>query len=293
MKVRTLISVLILVLVGIVGVSYTLVSLRKAAAPPEPSRSPSLAEAPVRLYGRVEPLGREVFVGPLQPRRVSQIIVREGQSVKSGQVLLELESDVERQDVQVAKERVMELERRLDMILDELRRKEQLFPSGAISEVDYSQKTLEQKFLRQQIATAKAEVERRERELARLTLRAPVDGQVYKFDVRLGELLAPQDYQRIVLGKREKQIRIFVESFWLDKVHVGDRFTVRDGETLRDIGEGTVIDISEYVGARDFRTEDSLERLDTKYAQAILQMEGNTDIPLGKLVLCERKLMRQ
>jgi multidrug efflux pump subunit AcrA (membrane-fusion protein) len=288
MKARTLIIVLILVLVGVVGMSYTIVSLRKAAAPPEPSRTPSLAEAPVRLYGRVEPLGREVFVGPLQPRRVAQILVREGQSVKTGQVLLELESDVEWQDVQVAKERVMELERRLDMIADELRRKEQLFPSGAISEIEFSQKTLEHKFLRQQIATAKAEVERRERELARLTLRSPIDGHVYKFDVRLGELLTPQDFQRIVLGKREKQIRIFVESFWLDKVHVGDSFTVRDGETLRELGQGVITEISEYVGARDFRTEDSLERLDTKYAQAVLHLEGNTHIPLGKLVLCER-----
>jgi len=61
MKARTLIIVLILVLVGVVGMSYTIVSLRKAAAPPEPSRTPSLAEASVRLYGRVEPLGREVF----------------------------------------------------------------------------------------------------------------------------------------------------------------------------------------------------------------------------------------
>ena len=190
--------------------------------------------------------------------------------------------------MQVAKERVMELERRLDMIADELRRKEQLFPSGAISEIEFSQKTLEHKFLRQQIATAKAEVERRERELARLTLRSPIDGHVYKFDVRLGELLTPQDFQRIVLGKREKQIRIFVESFWLDKVHVGDSFTVRDGETLRELGQGVITEISEYVGARDFRTEDSLERLDTKYAQAVLHLEGNTHIPLGKLVLCER-----
>jgi hypothetical protein len=43
------------------------------------------------------------------------------------------------------------------------------------------------------------------------------------------------------------------------------------------------------VGARDFRTEDSLERLDTKYAQAILQVEGAATVPLGKLDLCVRE----
>ena len=140
---------------------------------------------------------------------------------------------------------------------------------------------------------AASEVEYKRRELDTLVLCSPMDGFLYKFDVRLGEQLNPDDYQRIVLGRREKQIRMYVESFWLDRVCVGDRFRIRDGETLARIGEGRVIDVSQFVGARDFRTEDSLERLDTKYAQAILHLDNRPDVPLGKLVLCERDLPRQ
>jgi membrane fusion protein (multidrug efflux system) len=288
MKLRRIIITLLLALVVIVGLNYIRVSLRKAAAPPEPSRTPSLADTPVRLYGRVEPLGREVFVGPTQPRRVTRVFVKEGQSVKAGQVLCELESDIERQAVQVAKERVVELERRIDLILDELNRIEDLVASGAVSTLEVSQKKLEVRLLRQQIETARAEVELRNRELDTLKLLATVDGHLYKFDVRVGEQLTPQDYPRIVLGKRQKQIRIYVESFWMDRLHVGDRLMVRDGETLLHLGDGEVIAVSEYVGARDFRTDDALERLDTKYGQAILLMKENADIPLGKLVICER-----
>ena len=122
-----------------------------------------------------------------------------------------------------------------------------------------------------------------------LVLRSPIEGFLYKFDVRLGEQLNPQDYQRIVIGKSEKQVRLFLESFWMDKVCVGNLFMVRDAETLRDVGVGKVVSISNYVGARDFRTDDSLERLDTKYAQAVLKLEEATSITIGKIVLCERQ----
>lgn len=288
MKPRSIVGLLLLVLVVIVGLNYMRLSLRKAAAPPKPSRTPSLEDAPLRVYGRVEPLGREVFVGPQQSRRVTKILVKEGQDVIAEQVLCELDADVERQQLQVALARVREIKRRLDLTIDDLNRKQTLMPSGVIPEFEYNQKSLEAQLIRQQIVTARAEVELIRRELDTLTLRSPITGRLYKFDVRLGELLTPQDDERIVVGEHAKQIRLYVESYWMDKVRVGDRFMVQDGETLRSLGMGKVVSVSGYVGARDFRTDDALERLDTKYGQAILRFDEAVDIPLGKLVLCER-----
>ncbi len=345
-KVRAIVGLLLLILVVVIGLSYIQISLRKASAPPAPSRTPSLDAAPVRLYGLVEPLDREVFLGPQQPRRVERIFVQEGQEVAAGQVLCELEQKVERQALEVAKsrvtelegrlnlvldelnrvmplsgqqalqvaaQRVRELEGRLDLVLDELKRKQPLSHTGAVAELEYSQKSLEAELVRKQIATAtsqavieysqksleaellrrqietaRAEVELRSRELEILTLRSPIQGRLYKFDVRMGEQLTPQDYRRIVIGKEEKQVRLFVETFWLDKVRMGDIFQVQDADTMRNIGSGRVVAVSEYVGARDFRSEDSFERLDTKYAQVILRVGKAASVPLGKLVLCVR-----
>ncbi len=59
-----------------------------------------------------------------------------GQKVTKGQVLRELNSEVEKQAVLVAKERIVELERRLDLIMDQLGRKEVLAPTGAISKLE-------------------------------------------------------------------------------------------------------------------------------------------------------------
>jgi len=175
--------------------------------------------------------------------------VKEGQEVRKGQVLCELESDTERQALHIALSRVREyetrlalildelkrtellsadspsdaqsalrvsvlkvreLEARLDRVLDELKRIEALLRIGGIAERDYSQKSLEAEELRRQIATAKSdaevtfsqktletellrrqistaasEVELKRRELDTLVLRSPMDGFLYKFDVRL------------------------------------------------------------------------------------------------------------
>ncbi|NLB83432.1 MAG: hypothetical protein GX791_04215 [Synergistaceae bacterium] len=347
-KVRTVYLLVILIIAGAAGLFFIQAALKQASAPPAPSRTPVLETAPVRLYGLVEPLGREVFVAPQQARRVEKIFVEEGQPVTTGQELCELEQAVERQSLETALLKVKELEGKLNILNDELKRKMPLPGKGtkqevleraalqvreletrleqvndfvtrykplsktkAVAEVEYSQKLLESEVVRRQIATARsqaileyrqksletallgrqiqtarAEAEMRRRELDILTLRSPIHGHLYKFDLRLGEQFLPQDYRRIVIGREEKQVRLFVEAFWLDKVKVGDIFMLRDADTGSTAGSGRVASISEYVGARDFRTEDALERLDTKYAQAVLHLKGTTSLPLGKLVLC-------
>jgi multidrug resistance efflux pump len=271
-----------------VGIHFILQSLRESAAPPEPATTPRLEEAPARVYGLIEPRGREVFVGPLQSRRVIEVRVREGQAVTAGQPICLLDADIERHAVAVAELRAVEAEHRISLNEDNLRRNEKLAPSRAVSESELVRTRLIFKLEQQQLATARAETELRRCELDKLTLRSPIDGYVYKMDVRVGEQLTPQDYSRIVLGKREKQVRMFVEVFWMGRVRVGDRFAVREAESLRHLGTGRVVEVLPYVGTRDFRTEDRLERLDTKYVQVILELESPQDVAIGLLVLCER-----
>jgi len=288
MRVRFLLTTLVILGIVGAGVHYTVDSLRRSAAPPQPAKTPRLEQVPARVYGLVEPRGREAFVGPLQSRRVVEVCVREGQTVKAGQPICLLDADIERQALAVAELRAEEAEHRISLNEDNLRRNEKLAPTGAIPESELVRTRLTLKLEQQQLATARGEVELRRCELDKLTLRAPIDGCVYKMDVRVGEQLTPQDYSRIVLGKREKQVRMFVEVFWMGRVRVGDRFAVREAESLRELGFGRVVEVLPYVGTRDFRTDDRLERLDTKYIQVILELETTVDAPIGLLVLCER-----
>lgn len=288
MKLRRYIIPLIITLFLIVLINYMIISFKKSSAPPKPSLTPNLADAPVRVYGRVEPFEREVFVGPTQSGKVVKIMVKEGQKISAGQPLLELESSVEKQAVEVAKSKVEELKAQLNLVLDELNRKKPLLDGKAVSEIEVSQKELEAELIKKQIYTAMAETELRKKQLELLTLRSPVNGIIYKFDIRLGEYITPQDNQRIIIGDKRKQIRLFIESFWFYNVKVGDVFDVYDAENLKYLGRGKIVYISPYSGARDFRTEDAFERLDTKYTQAILHLKELFDHPLGSLVLCVR-----
>jgi len=288
MRFRTIL-VLLLILLAIVGASsYIYNSLRRSSQPPLPPPPVSLVDAPFRVYGLVEPFEREVFVGPLLARRVVAIYVREGERVAQDQPLCRQDDDIEQQALRLATSRLEETSRRLDLTRDDLRRKESLLQKKAIPEFDYSQVRLQARLEEQQIASARAEVELRRVELAKLTLRAPMAGKIYKFDVRLGEQLTPEDYRRIVIGRREQQVRLFVEAFWFNRLRPGDRFTVKTVEGLQEVGTGEVIEIAPYMGQRDFRTEDSRERLDTKFLQVILRLDTTTPLPLGLQVVAER-----
>ncbi|GAK55580.1 possible ABC transporter component [Candidatus Vecturithrix granuli] len=288
MKPRNIIRILIIILVVVVGVNYIRLSLEKASAPPQLGKAPSLDDAPVRVYGLIEPLGREVFIGPLQPKRVIEVAVEEGDTVKVNDVLIRLDDDLEKQSLLIAESRLEEAVKSLHLIQDDLARKRELVLAKAIPKFELSQIELQSKLQEQYITTSRTEIQLRNTELAKLTLRSPIAGIVYKMDVRVGEQLTPQDYARIVIGKHERQVRMFIETFWLNRVQIGQRFIVKEAETLLDVGTGTIISMSPYVGARDFRTEDKLERLDTKYGQAILRLDSNITTPIGMQVMCEK-----
>lgn len=287
MKPKKIIIILLIILVAMVGLNYIRLSLQKASTPPQLGKEPSLEDTPLKVYGIVEPLGREVYIGPTQPRRVLEVAVKEGDIVKINDVLIRLDDELERKSLKIAESRFEEAIKRLSILQDDLVKKRELIKSKSISEFELSQIELQAKLQEQQIETARAEIELQKAQLDKLTLRSPIDGVVYKMDIRVGELLTPQDYSRIIIGKKEKQVRMFVEVFWRDRIKLNNKVLIKDGTTLETIGQGTVISVLPYMGARDFRTEDPLERIDTKYQQVIVTFDSSSNAPLGLLVQCE------
>ncbi len=287
MSLRKVAALLCGVLVLTLVMGYVVFSLRRSGAPPEVGAAPSLAESPLRSYGVIEPLGREVFLSAPESRRITAVFIKEGDRVKSGQPLLTLESDVEEKSLRVASLRVQEAQAKLALTLDALRRYENLAARNTFPEFEATKLRLQKAYEQKLLETAQGEVDLRRAELERLTLRSPIDGVVYKFDVRLGEFLTPQDFRKIILGSQEKQVRLFVEVFWQDRLRLGEKLTIKNAETSKTIGAGEIIDLAPYVGSRDFRSEDPLERLDTKYFQVIVKLPPNTQAPIGLQVIGE------
>ena len=273
-------------LVALLVLSFIVCNVYKSSRPPAAAALPDVNESPARVYGRVEPAGGAVYVSPDVTRSVKEIPVEEGDAVSKGQLLCALEDGVEAAQLRVAESRVASLKKSLALSRDTFERNRALYEGGKISEYEYTQAQLKSELGAKDLDVAYGELALARARLEQLHLTSPIDGIVYKFDVRLGETLAAGDNTRIVLGPRKLWIRLYVESFWVDRVKEGARYKIYDAETNEYLGDGTVVRRNPYVGARDFRSEDLQESFDTKFQEVILSFENKKqNIPLGLNVM--------
>jgi RND family efflux transporter MFP subunit len=274
-----------LIVVGVL-INFMFTSFVKSSKPPQVAKPPVLPETPARVYGKIEPAGREVYVSPPMTKRVVAIYVKEGDMVKKGQALCSLESEVETAQVNLTLSKIESAKKTLEITQDDFKRKKNLYVQKTDSEFSYTQSRLKSELDANSIAVAEREAQLAKARLEELQLKSPVDGMVYKFDVRLGETLAAGDNTRIILGAQDLWVRLFVESYWLDRVKPGSQYKVYNSETNKQIGSGKVVFALPYVGRRDFRTEDSQERFDTKFQEVVLALDDKQgEAPIGLSVM--------
>ena len=272
------------------ALTFSVFAFVRVSATSDPAEPPVLSEAPQRVYGFVEPAGREVLVCAPVSRRVVGVLVSEGDSILKGDVLCRLDDRVERGDLDVARARVKSGQKTLELSRDEFERKSGLFADQAISEAEFVGARLRAELDSANLAVAREELDRAETLVDQLQLKSPVDGIVYKCDVRLGETLASGEGGEcpIIVGSADLWVRLYVESFWAGRVEIGDEYDVRDAETGETIGRGKVIRMAPYLGRKSFRTDEPGERFDTGYRELVLQLEPEkSDLPIGLSVIAE------
>lgn len=284
------IKALILILVVVSGIWFIRNSLAKSSRPPAVAKPPELPKVPEKVYGIIEPAGREVYVTSVGTRPVRKISVKEGDRVKKGQLLVGLENEVELAQIQVAESRVELRRKELEISRYDLGKKTNLLDKGgSIAQYDIDQLRLKMEFDSLSLASAEKELALAREELRQLELRSPVDGIVYKLEVKLGESLGTGETKKITLGSPDLWVRLYVETFWMDRFQIGDRFAILDSETNQEIGRGTVINKSLFLSDRNFRTDAVGERFDAEFRQIILRLEpSRADIPLGMNVIATK-----
>lgn len=272
------------------ALTFSVFAFVRVSATSDPAQPPELSLAPVRVYGFVEPAGREVLVCAPVSRRIVGVLVSEGDSIRKGDVLCRLDDRVERRDLDVARARIESGQKTLELSRDEFERKRGLFADQAISEAEFVSARLRAELDSANLAVAREELHRAETLVDQLELKSPVDGIVYKCDVRLGETLAAGEGGDcpIVVGSADLWVRLYVESFWAGRVEIGDEYDVRDAETGEMIGRGKVIRMAPYLGRKSFRTDEPGERFDTGYRELVLELEPEkSDLPIGLSVIAE------
>lgn len=184
-------SLIVTVLVGMGLATVTVIQARSlgapaAAAPVSPADTG--AHDSVAAEGRVTAYpGAEVRVAAERGGRVVRVLVQEGQAVKKGALLAEIESDELRASLAESEARLSEAQAQAGMSALTLNRRRALAAEGVLSSHDLDQASHDLDGAQARIATSRAEIERTRAQLAKSRVLAPISGTVTARAVDGGE----------------------------------------------------------------------------------------------------------
>lgn len=121
--------------------------------------------------------------------QTADLTLHEGDEVKEGQLLFELDSDVYEAALASAKGELEVLEARKKRLENVKARAEKLRPSGAISDEDYDEALFELQECEAEIAIAKAEIQKAQINVDYTKIYSPIDGYLCDSEISIGNLV--------------------------------------------------------------------------------------------------------
>jgi RND family efflux transporter MFP subunit len=171
---------------------------------PKPSAPPAAPPAvTVLVPGTAAVADRVAATGTIHARRdmpvgvageggmISAIRVEGGQYVSKGQVLAEIDSAVQRAQLQQLQASVAQAEADARLAQSELDRAQALVSRGFISRADLDRRTATRDSARARVSVAQAQVREMQERLNRLAIRAPEAGLVLQRLVEPGQIVSP------------------------------------------------------------------------------------------------------
>lgn len=288
--------------------------------------------------GIVEPAQRETKVAAQVTAVVKQVLVKEGQQVKQGDLLVQLENGVELAQLQSAEAEAVAERANLARTLKGLRvedrdavnadaqaararaelsasvaaRTEQLAKSGAATpdELDRARRQAQQDgaalkanearlraaeagsrgediaFARARVLGAEARVVQAKAQVDRLAIRAPLDGEVLQVKVREGELYSFQGSEPLVVmgDTRTLRVRMDVDERDVSRVKLDAAAWVTADAFGPQKFNGKVVEVGRRFGRKNVRTDDPVERNDTKILEVVIQLDSNERLVPGQRV---------
>jgi HlyD family secretion protein len=188
MKTRTI------VLTGSLGLALaalTALQAARAGAPAVPAARPARPlSAAVAAEGRVITYpDAEVVVGAERGGRLVRVAVSEGQTVRKGDLLAEIDSDELRASLAEARARVAEVEAEIRLAEATLKRRRDLAEQKIVAPHDLDQAQRDLDTARARAETARAAVARDEAQLRKTRVVSPIAGTVIGRHVDAGEMV--------------------------------------------------------------------------------------------------------
>lgn len=165
----------------------------------------------VKVQGNVE-ASRNMTVSPQMPGKITAIYVKEGQTVKAGAKLAQI-------DDQVMRKNMAQLQTGLELAKTVFAKQKALWDKQIGTEIQYLQAENQVKTLEQQMATLETQLEMYQ-------IVAPIDGTIEKVVPKVGELASPGYPAFRIVNKSELVIKgEFAESY-IPYIRTGDAVKV-------------------------------------------------------------------
>jgi len=236
----------------------------------------------------------------------------EGDLESAKQDLLRTARGLRKEDVEAAVADSEAAKARAQLSKDALERTEKLAQGGAATpdeldrsrrQADADERTFESMQAKKQAALAgsrsedivqtKARVlaaaarrDQAQAQLDRLTVHAPIAGQILSLKFRAGEYYTPGGDPIIIMGDtRVLRVRMDVDERDVARVGMGDKaFATLPAFPGRRFS-GTVVEIGKRMGRKNVRTDDPVERIDTKILEVVFQLDDAHELVPGLRVV--------
>jgi len=182
-----------------------------------------------------------VHVGPRMSGRVEKIFAQEGDRLKGGQTIVQLDAaelsarrDLAAAQIDTAIRDADSQEAQLDFLRDDAKRQQELLKRKVVSPTDAQkadsaaraqEKNVEAAKLR--VVQARAQLADIDAQLAEMAVKAPSDCVLEVLSVKVGDVLPPNREVATLLLPQHLWVRVYVPEPWLGRIKIGDHVRVR------------------------------------------------------------------
>ena len=196
------------------------------------------------IYGTVKS-DQSVTLYPESAGRIQRVLVRSGQKVSAGQVLVELDNSVMQSSL-------AEIKTQLDLAQTLFDKQKRLWDQGIGSEVQYLQVKTQLEGLQKRLATA-------QKQAAMASLRAPFAGTVDELFLKAGEYAAPGMAVARLVSSGGLRLELDVPETYISRLKVGQKIALN----FNSIGlqtSATISQVGDFISAdsRTFKVNVSL-----------------------------------
>lgn len=268
-------------LIGIAAVTFMVFKTTTVEPmPPLPVESvQKQADKVIAASGMVEALHSNTNIGVPVSGLVTKVFVKEWEKVNAGSPLLRLDDRDLQAQLKAQQANLVVLKAELEKTRRPHLRAEKLLATKAVAQAEADLRRDEFVVAQARIESARAEIQHTETLIARLTVRAPIEGTVLQIHARAGEYVMPGTTPSPILfgSIDEFQVRADVDEQLAPRVKSGSKavgYLKGDAQNPIDL---EFVRIEPYITPKRNLTGSSTERVDTRVLQIIYKFPNNFD----------------